>query len=225
LTLRAEQEEYASEGIQWSPIPFFDNKVVCDLIESKRPPGVFAILDDTCKAMHAGHGDVDAKFCEKLKSAQGKHKHYAPFRGGFQILHYAGEVNYNAQGFIAANKDTLFQDLQLLCQGSTVSLIRNLYPDQVNVDQRRQPTTAAHKIKSQCADLVYTLMDCSPHYIRCLKVSAVLGLSCFFSTPSCFRSVTGRCACICVRVAYPCVLATTKQNERLFAPTTLTSRS
>jgi myosin-1 len=170
LTLRAEQDEYASEGIKWSPIPFFDNKVVCDLIESKRPPGVFAILDDTCKSMHAGHGDVDAKFCEKLKSAQGSHKHYAPFRGGFQILHYAGEVNYNAQGFIAANKDTLFQDLQLLCQGSSVSLIRSLYPDEVNVDQRRQPTTAAHKIKSQCADLVYTLMDCSPHYVRCLKV-------------------------------------------------------
>ena len=35
LTLRAEQEEYASEGIQWTPIDFFNNKVVCELIEEK----------------------------------------------------------------------------------------------------------------------------------------------------------------------------------------------
>lgn len=42
LTLKAEQEEYQSEGIQWTPIEFFNNKVVCDLIESKRPsPGAW----------------------------------------------------------------------------------------------------------------------------------------------------------------------------------------
>jgi myosin I len=28
-----------SEGIQWTPVEFFNNKVVCDLIEAKRPPG------------------------------------------------------------------------------------------------------------------------------------------------------------------------------------------
>ncbi|KAK5673870.1 class II myosin, partial [Elasticomyces elasticus] len=42
LTLRAEQEEYAREQIKWTPINYFDNKVVCSLIEDKRPPGVFA---------------------------------------------------------------------------------------------------------------------------------------------------------------------------------------
>jgi hypothetical protein len=38
-TLKSEQEEYVSEGIQWTPIDYFNNKVVCDLIETKRPPG------------------------------------------------------------------------------------------------------------------------------------------------------------------------------------------
>lgn len=36
------QEEYVQEGIQWTPIDYFNNKVVCDLIESKlvsRPIG------------------------------------------------------------------------------------------------------------------------------------------------------------------------------------------
>lgn len=35
LTLKAEQEEYVQEGIKWSPIDYFNNKVVCELIESK----------------------------------------------------------------------------------------------------------------------------------------------------------------------------------------------
>jgi hypothetical protein len=34
LTLKAEQEEYDSEGIEWKKIAFFNNKVVCDLIEA-----------------------------------------------------------------------------------------------------------------------------------------------------------------------------------------------
>jgi hypothetical protein len=34
LTLKMEQEEYVKEGIQWTPIQFFNNKIVCDLIEA-----------------------------------------------------------------------------------------------------------------------------------------------------------------------------------------------
>ena len=33
LTLKAEQEEYIREGIEWQEIDYFNNKVVCDLIE------------------------------------------------------------------------------------------------------------------------------------------------------------------------------------------------
>lgn len=31
----APQEEYVQEGIRWTPIQYFNNKVVCDLIENK----------------------------------------------------------------------------------------------------------------------------------------------------------------------------------------------
>lgn len=40
LTLKQEQEEYKNENIQWTPIDYFNNKIVVDLIESKRPPGI-----------------------------------------------------------------------------------------------------------------------------------------------------------------------------------------
>jgi myosin-1 len=35
LTLKSEQEEYQREGIQWTPIDYFNNQIVVDLIESK----------------------------------------------------------------------------------------------------------------------------------------------------------------------------------------------
>ena len=53
LTIKSEQEDYASEGIAWTPIPFFDNAIVIELIEGKNPPGIFAILDDTSKTIHS----------------------------------------------------------------------------------------------------------------------------------------------------------------------------
>jgi hypothetical protein len=31
--LKSEQEEYVKEGIKWEPIQYFNNKVICDLIE------------------------------------------------------------------------------------------------------------------------------------------------------------------------------------------------
>lgn len=35
LTLKSEQEEYFREGIEWETIEYFNNKVICDLIEEK----------------------------------------------------------------------------------------------------------------------------------------------------------------------------------------------
>ncbi len=168
LTIKSEQDDYQSEGIQWTPIPYFDNKVVCELIEGKKPAGVFAILDDTCKTAHS-QGAVDDKFLEKLIQFQGNHPHVKKFKGGFSILHYAGNVEYSCDGFIEANRDVLSQDMMFLAKGANFPFLQTLYPDEVNLDERRQPTTAGYKIRTQCGDLVYTLMDCTPHYVRCIK--------------------------------------------------------
>jgi len=170
LTIKSEQEDYASEGIAWTPIPFFDNKIVVELIEGKNPPGIFAILDDTGKAIHAkGGAEVDEQFLQKLVTFQGKHKHLESARGGFTVLHYAGKVTYSVDGFIDANKDVLSQDLQFVAKSSRSDIIQTLYPEEIDVDNRKQPTTAGFKIKQSSADLVFALMDCSPHYIRCIK--------------------------------------------------------
>lgn len=61
LLLWYTQEEYVQEGIKWTPIDYFNNKVVCELIESKSPPGIMCILDDICATMHAVSEGADQK--------------------------------------------------------------------------------------------------------------------------------------------------------------------
>lgn len=46
------KEEYIQEGITWKSIEYFNNAIVCQLIEEKRPPGIMAILDDVCASQH-----------------------------------------------------------------------------------------------------------------------------------------------------------------------------
>ena len=58
------QEEYVQEGIVWKSICYFNNKVVCDLIESKQPPGIFSVLDDVCATMHAVSEGADEKLLQ-----------------------------------------------------------------------------------------------------------------------------------------------------------------
>ena len=58
----SEQEEYVQEGIKWTPIEYFNNISVCELIEGRRPPGVLAILDDVCATMHAKSEGADNDF-------------------------------------------------------------------------------------------------------------------------------------------------------------------
>ncbi|XP_077319961.1 unconventional myosin-Ie-like isoform X1 [Lithobates pipiens] len=170
LTLKAEQEEYVQEGIRWNPIEYFNNKIVCDLIENKvSPPGVMSILDDVCATMHAKGEGADQTLLQKLQSAIGNHEHFNSWNKGFIIHHYAGKVSYDVEGFCERNRDVLFTDLIELMQSSEIPFIRARFPENLNADKKGRPSTASSKIKKQANDLVQTLMKCTPHYIRCIK--------------------------------------------------------
>ncbi|XP_051652350.1 unconventional myosin-Ie isoform X1 [Manacus candei] len=170
LTLKAEQEEYVQEGIRWTPIEYFNNKVVCDLIENKvNPPGIMSILDDVCATMHAVGEGADQTLLQKLQMQIGTHEHFNSWNQGFIIHHYAGKVSYDMDGFCERNRDVLFMDLIELMQSSDLPFIKALFPENLQVDKKGRPTTAGSKIKKQANDLVGTLMKCTPHYIRCIK--------------------------------------------------------
>lgn len=169
LTLKSEQEEYNAEGIQWKSINYFDNKIVCELIESKRPPGIMCILDDTCATMSAKSEGADEDFHRKMESQVGTNAHYQKFNQGFTIKHYAGSVSYHIENFCEKNRDVLFNDIIEVMQSSDNAFIRSLFPDVIQTGAKGRPTTAGTKICKQANELVTTLKLCIPHYIRCIK--------------------------------------------------------
>jgi myosin-1 len=174
-TLKEEQEEYVAEGIQWTPIKYFNNKIVCELIEGKQPPGLFSLLDDICATIHAQSEGTDEKFLQKAEGLHGSHQHFRGFTGAFAIKHYAGDVAYDAQGFTDKNKDQLFQECIDCMRCSKNQYITRLFPvtaEEKAVQasgQKKRPTTAGFKIKSSANLLMTTLSQCTPHYIRCIK--------------------------------------------------------
>jgi len=172
LTVRGEQQEYHDEGMKWKDIKFFDNKIVCELIEGRNPPGIMRVLDDNCRSVHALESSAaDAKFLQKLVSVHTNHPHLLV--GGatateFTIKHYAGDVTYDVEEFCFKNNDNLYMSLVNCMQTSSVPFLVNLFPEDMS-NSRQAPTTASFKIRESAGYLVKRLSACTPHYIRCIK--------------------------------------------------------
>ncbi|PHH60185.1 hypothetical protein CDD81_1965 [Ophiocordyceps australis] len=167
LTLKTEQEEYAREKIEWTPIKYFDNKVVCDLIEQIRPPGIFSAMKDATKTAHADPAACDRTFMQSINGMS--HAHLTPRQGSFIIKHYAGDVSYSVDGITDKNKDQLLKGLLNLVQESGNQFVHALFPNQVDQDNRKQPPSAGDRIRTSANALVETLMKCQPSYIRTIK--------------------------------------------------------
>ncbi|NWV10398.1 MYO1A protein, partial [Ptilonorhynchus violaceus] len=180
MTLKEEQEEYVREGIQWTPVEFFDNSIICNLIENSTS-GILAMLDEEC--LRPGVVNEDT-FLTKLNQLLATHKHYEsketqnarhvtdtslPPRC-FRIHHYAGKVTYNVSGFIEKNNDLLFRDLSQAMWAARHTLLRSLFPDgDPQKASLKLPPTAGFQFKSSVAMLMKNLYSKNPNYIRCIK--------------------------------------------------------
>mmetsp|Transcript_28371 Transcript_28371/g.69116 ORF Transcript_28371/g.69116 Transcript_28371/m.69116 type:complete len:1017 (+) Transcript_28371:228-3278(+) len=177
-TLKSEQEEYQREGIKWTPVSYFNNKIVCDLIE-KRPNGIFKYLDDECVVPKG----TDQSFFDKLVRVQffKSHKHFSipdvkeqgrgkKYRPSFVVKHYAGDVKYCVLGFLDKNKDLTWKDLLVLGEESKLKIMGKMFPagKSRNMGVKRPPTIGT-AFKKQVNSLMQTLEQCQPHYIRCIK--------------------------------------------------------
>ncbi|XP_065510609.1 unconventional myosin-Ia isoform X1 [Caloenas nicobarica] len=180
LTLKEEQEEYVREGIQWTPVEFFDNSIICNLIENGTG-GILAMLDEEC--LRPGVVNEDT-FLAKLNQLFATHKHYEsketqsarhimdaslPPRC-FRIHHYAGKVTYNVTGFIEKNNDLLFRDLSQAMWAARQELLRSLFPEgDPQKVSLKLPPTAGCQFKASVATLMKNLYSKNPNYIRCIK--------------------------------------------------------
>ncbi|KAH1011643.1 hypothetical protein HUJ04_000967 [Dendroctonus ponderosae] len=176
LTLRSEQEEYQKEGIQWEHITYFDNKIICDLIEEKHR-GLIAFIDEEC--LRPGDPD-DKSLLTKLDKQLSYHDHYISHakadvklqkvmgRDEFRLIHYAGAVTYNISTFIDKNNDLLFRDLREAMSGSSNAILQSIFPESEQRSKKR-PDTAITQFKNSLNNLMNILRDKEPSYIRCIK--------------------------------------------------------
>uniref|UniRef100_A0A669BA54 Myosin IH n=1 Tax=Oreochromis niloticus TaxID=8128 RepID=A0A669BA54_ORENI len=176
LTLKSEQEEYEAEGIEWEPVQFFNNKIICDLIEEKHR-GIISLLDEEC--LRPGDA-TDLTFLERLEEKMGNHPHFVTHkladkmtrktleRGDFRLLHYAGEVTYCVVGFLDKNNDLLYRNIKdLMCQSKN-DIVKECFSS-MDPDSRRRPETVVTQFKSSLQKLTEILMAKEAWYIRCLK--------------------------------------------------------
>uniref|UniRef100_A0AAQ4PL03 Unconventional myosin-Ib n=1 Tax=Gasterosteus aculeatus aculeatus TaxID=481459 RepID=A0AAQ4PL03_GASAC len=180
LTLREEQEEYVREGIEWTNIEYFNNAIICDLIENHQN-GILAMLDEECLRP----GTVtDETFLDKLNTICAGHKHFESRQSKnskfltdhslphncFRIQHYAGKVLYRAEGFVDKNNDLLYRDMSQAMYKAKHSLIKQLFPEgnpaKVNL---KRPPTAGFQFKASVGTLMRNLQTKNPNYIRCIK--------------------------------------------------------
>ncbi|XP_059355572.1 unconventional myosin-Ib isoform X5 [Carassius carassius] len=180
LTLREEQEEYIREGIEWTNIEYFNNAIICDLIENNKN-GILAMLDEECLRP----GTVtDETFLDKLNTVCAEHQHFESRQSKnskfltdhslphncFRIQHYAGKVLYRVEGFVDKNNDLLYRDLSQAMYKANQSLIKILFPEgnpaKVNL---KRPPTAGFQFRASVGTLMKNLLTKNPNYIRCIK--------------------------------------------------------
>uniref|UniRef100_A0AAR2M1M4 Myosin IB n=1 Tax=Pygocentrus nattereri TaxID=42514 RepID=A0AAR2M1M4_PYGNA len=180
LTLREEQEEYVREGIEWTNIEYFNNAIICDLIENNQN-GILAMLDEECLRP----GTVtDETFLDKLNTVCAEHQHFesrlsknSKFltdhslpHNCFRIQHYAGKVLYRVEGFVDKNNDLLYRDLSQAMYKANHSLMKLLFPEgnpaKVNL---KRPPTAGFQFRASVGTLMKNLLTKNPNYIRCIK--------------------------------------------------------
>ncbi|XP_076054733.1 unconventional myosin 61F isoform X2 [Oratosquilla oratoria] len=177
LTLKSEQEEYRKEGIEWEQVDYFNNKIICDLVEEKHK-GIISLLDEECLRP----GDTnDLTFLSKLNCHLVHHPHYFSYETStdhkikkqinpdeFRLRHYAGNVAYSVKSFIDKNNDLLFRDLKEAMAKVSNLVVKEVFPKE-ELTRKKRPDTAATQFKVSLANLVDILMCKEPSYIRCIK--------------------------------------------------------
>ncbi|XP_077104333.1 unconventional myosin-Va isoform X6 [Siphateles boraxobius] len=191
---KLEQEEYMKEQIPWTLIDFYDNQPCINLIEAKM--GVLDLLDEECK-MPKGSDDSWAqklynthlKTCALFEKPRMSNK-------AFIIQHFADKVEYQCDGFLEKNKDTVNEEQIHVLKASKFDLLVELFHDE---EKATSPTGAApttggrtrlsvKPVKSKTGQaskehkktvglqfrnslhlLMETLNATTPHYVRCIK--------------------------------------------------------
>ncbi|EPB90564.1 myosin ATPase [Mucor circinelloides 1006PhL] len=176
---KLEQEEYIKEEIDWKFISFSDNQKCIEMIEAKM--GILSLLDEESRLPSGS----DQGFCNKLyqnfnSTYQDYFKKPRFSNAAFVVAHYAHDVQYEAEGFMDKNKDTVPEELLNLLQGSKSSFLSEMIQPPApstptteqapkkTMNQAKKPTLGSI-FKLSLINLMDTIGETNVHYIRCIK--------------------------------------------------------
>ncbi|XP_069384888.1 unconventional myosin-Va isoform X4 [Paralichthys olivaceus] len=190
---KLEQEEYMKEQIPWTLIDFYDNQPCINLIEAKM--GILDLLDEECK-MPRGSDDTWAQklYNTHLKTCSLFEKPRMSNRA-FIIQHFADKVEYQCDGFLEKNKDTVNEEQIKVLKASKFDLLVELFQDEekatsptgqvpgtggrtrlsIKPNKSRETSSKEHKktvgcqFRNSLQMLMETLNATTPHYVRCIK--------------------------------------------------------
>ncbi|XP_074464081.1 myosin heavy chain, skeletal muscle, adult-like [Larus michahellis] len=177
-----EQEEYKKEGIEWTFIDFGMDLAACiELIE--KPLGIFSILEEECMFPKA----TDTSFKNKLYDQHlGKSSNFQkpkPTKGKveahFSLIHYAGTVDYNINGWLEKNKDPLNETVIGLYQKSSLKTLVLLFANYGGPDadtggkkggkkKGSSFQTVSALFRENLNKLMTNLRSTHPHFVRCI---------------------------------------------------------
>ncbi|XP_042548906.1 unconventional myosin-XIX isoform X1 [Dipodomys spectabilis] len=175
--MRAQQEEYAVEGLEWSFVNYQDNQICLDLIEGS-PISICSLINEECRLNRPSSA---AQLQTRIESALAD----SPCLGhnklsrepSFIVMHFAGPVRYHTAGLVEKNKDPVPPELTGLLQQSHDPLLTVLFPTNSKEKTQEEPSgqgrapalTVVSKFKASLEQLLQVLHSTTPHYIRCIK--------------------------------------------------------
>uniref|UniRef100_A0A7N9B243 Methyl-CpG binding domain protein 3b n=1 Tax=Mastacembelus armatus TaxID=205130 RepID=A0A7N9B243_9TELE len=175
-----EQEEYIREELAWSRIEFSDNQQCISLIEGHL--GLFDLLDEECRMPKGSDESWVRKLYDQHLNSE-PHPHFQKPRmsnSSFIVLHFADMVQYECNGFLDKNRDTVFEELINVLKAS--QLVAELFQQQGNVSSvangsvrtgkraiREHKLTVGSQFRQSLQLLMDTLNSTTPHYVRCIK--------------------------------------------------------
>ena len=161
-TFTKEEAEYADEGISAQHIEFSDNRSCLDLIEERKLfTGVMKMLDEEAVVPKGSDQTFLTRMFKlyepKMRSSKEEDAPFQHFKrcleiDGFKIQHYAGQVTYNVDGFVAKNKDKLYEKLERLLVGSRLPLVSHMYSSADNEDDEDAKDGSHMEGKQQVTD-------------------------------------------------------------------------
>ncbi|XP_061209556.1 unconventional myosin-Vb isoform X2 [Neopsephotus bourkii] len=187
---KLEQEEYMKEGIPWTLIEFYDNQPCIDLIEAKL--GILDLLDEECKVPKG----TDQNWAQKLYDRYANSQHFQKPRmsnTSFIVLHFADKVEYESEGFLEKNRDTVYEEQINILKASKDQMVADLFQDEKDVApttsvrkraskisvrsatphikaaNKEHKKTVGHQFRNSLHLLMETLNATTPHYVRCIK--------------------------------------------------------